>query len=183
MNLLAQAPNLPTSTWQNFYVLVGSAGGALIGIQFVVIALIASTRTRVNMESIDAFGTPTVVHFGGALGIAAIMSAPWPSMIALSVALAVTGLGGLVYGLIVFRRARHQTIYKPEMDDWLWYVILPCGLYAILGVAALLLRITTQAALFVIGATALGLLLIGIRNAWDTVTHIVYTSSKGRHEE
>jgi hypothetical protein len=31
--------------------------------------------------------------------------------------------------------------------------------------------------LFAIGAAALGLLLIGIRNAWDTVTHIVVSGS------
>jgi hypothetical protein len=31
--------------------------------------------------------------------------------------------------------------------------------------------------LFVIGAAALGLLLVGIHNAWDTVTHIVLTDS------
>ncbi len=32
--------------WQSFYVLVGSAGAALIGIQFVVVALIANLRLR-----------------------------------------------------------------------------------------------------------------------------------------
>jgi hypothetical protein len=30
--------------------------------------------------------------------------------------------------------------------------------------------------MFLIGAAALGLLLIGIHNAWDTVTHIVVKS-------
>jgi len=35
----------------------------------------------------------------------------------------------------------------------------------------------TQPALFGIGAAVLGLLLIGIHNAWDTVTHIVVTES------
>ena len=42
MNVLAEAANLPLLAWQNFYVIVGSSGGALIGIQFVVMALIAS---------------------------------------------------------------------------------------------------------------------------------------------
>ncbi|MFZ1072124.1 MAG: hypothetical protein WAO21_01690 [Verrucomicrobiia bacterium] len=31
--------------WENFYVIVGSSAGALIGLQFVVITLIKETRT------------------------------------------------------------------------------------------------------------------------------------------
>jgi ABC-type transporter Mla maintaining outer membrane lipid asymmetry permease subunit MlaE len=55
------------SAWQSFYVIVGSSGAALIGIQFVVIALIANMRQRPTTESISAFGTPTVVHLVSAL--------------------------------------------------------------------------------------------------------------------
>ena len=167
--------NLPLSVWQSFYVLVGSSGAALVGIQFVVIALIVNTRKRTNIESVSAFGTPTVVHFGSALTVSAIMSAPWPSLFAASVALALCGIGGLGYAAIIFRRARRQTDYKPVWEDWLWYAILPCGTYAALASAALLLGTTTEVALFVIGGAALSLLLIGIRNSWDTVTHIVVT--------
>jgi hypothetical protein len=35
-----------------------------------------------------------------------------------------------------------------------------------------------EAPLFVIGGAALALLLVGIHNAWDTVTHIVVTQSE-----
>ncbi len=54
--------------WQSFYVIVGSSGAALIGVQFVMVALIANMRMRTTAESISAFGTPTVVHFGGSRG-------------------------------------------------------------------------------------------------------------------
>jgi hypothetical protein len=33
------------SAWESFYVIVGSSGGALIGLQFVVITLIADRRS------------------------------------------------------------------------------------------------------------------------------------------
>jgi len=46
-------------------------------------------------------------------------------------------------------------------------------------VAAFLLGTAPQAALFVIAAAALGLLLIGIHNAWDSITHIVVTTGLG----
>lgn len=68
------------SDWQSFYVIVGSSGAALIGIQFVVMTLIASRRQRPTAESLNAFGTPTVVHLVGSLLISAIMSAPWHSL-------------------------------------------------------------------------------------------------------
>ncbi len=101
------------TAWQSFYVIVGSSGAALIGVQFVVITLIAGMRRRTTAESIGAFATPTVVHLAGAFLVSAIMSAPWPSLPPVSVALATCGLGGLVYGVVVIRRARRQTGYKP----------------------------------------------------------------------
>jgi hypothetical protein len=37
--------------------------------------------------------------------------------------------------------------------------------------------------LFVIGAAALALLLIGIHNAWDTVTHIVLSNAESDEQQ
>ncbi len=166
--------------WESFYVIVGSSAAALIGVQFVVIALVADMRSKLTTaDSISAFGTPTVVHLGGALVVSALMSAPWPLLSRASIALATCGLGGLGYATVAIHRARRQTAYKPVWEDWIWYAVLPCSAYAALAVAALLLRTTTQAAVFVIGAAALGLLLIGIHNAWDTVTHVVVTGARG----
>jgi hypothetical protein len=164
----------PLSLWQSFYVIVGSSGAALIGIQFVVIALVAGRRKGVaTSDAIGAFATPTVVHLGGALVVSALMSAPWPSLTGASVALAVCGLGGLAYAATVMRRARRQTAYVPVWEDWVWYAAFPCCAYAALAAGALLLRTTGNGALFVIAGAALSLLLLGIHNAWDTVTHVV----------
>ena len=107
------------ASWQSSYVIVGSSGAALIGVQFVMLALIANLRLRRTVESIGAFGTPTVVHFGGALLVSAIMSAPWPSLFPPTVALAMCGLGGLCNSAIVIHRARRQTVYTPRWGGWL----------------------------------------------------------------
>jgi hypothetical protein len=115
MSVLA-SPALPA--WQSFYVIVGSSAAALIGIQFVVITLIANMHQPATADSISAFGTPTVVQLASALLISAIMSVPWPSLFPTSIALAMCGFGGLAYGAIVIRRARRQTYYMPEWDDW-----------------------------------------------------------------
>jgi hypothetical protein len=166
------------SEWESFYVIVGSSGAALIGIQFVVMTLIASMAQRPTAESFNAFGTPTVVHLAGALLVSAIMSAPWHSLVPASVALVMCGIGGIAYGAIVIRRAHRQTYYRPVWQDWLWYTLLPCGVYAVLALAGAFLRTNARVASFVIAAAALGLLLVGIHNAWDTVTHIVVPDSR-----
>ena len=165
--------------WANFYVIVGSSAAALVGVQFVVIALIANFRHLTTADSIRAFGTPTVVHLGEALVVSSILSAPWHSLLGASIALTLCGLGGLGYAGIAIHRARRQTAYKPVWDDWFWYAALPCSAYTALSAAAVLLRTATQPALFVIGGTSLGLLLIGIHNAWDSVTHVVLTGLPG----
>jgi hypothetical protein len=86
--------------WRSFYVMVGSAGGALIGLQFVVVTLIAST------------------------------------------------------------------------------VVTGC-LYALLTAASISVPAHAEPALFG-AAAALGLLLVAIHNASDTVTHIVISSHSVR---
>ena len=167
------------SAWESFYVIVGSSGGALIGLQFVVITLMADNHTIGSQRAaLSAFGTPTVVHFTGALALSALMSAPWPSLGSLAITLGACGIAGLVYGAIVIRRARRQTDYEPVLEDWIFYAVLPCCTYAALTVTATVLRTNTVFALFVVAASALVLLLIGIHNAWDTVTHIVVTAAQ-----
>ena len=177
---MTEFANPRLAAWETFYVIVGSSGAALIGIQFVVIALVADMRKlTTTAESIGAFATPTVVHLGGALVVSALMSAPWPSLLGAAIALGVCSLGGLAYATRVMHRARRQTGYKPVWEDWVWYAVLPCGAYAALAVGALLLSTTPQTASFVIAAAALGLLLIGIHNAWDTVTYVVVAGVQG----
>jgi hypothetical protein len=53
--------------WESFYVIVGSSAGALTGLQFVVMALIADSWPKGTEKEVAAFGTPTIVHFCSAL--------------------------------------------------------------------------------------------------------------------
>lgn len=159
--------------WDNFFVIVGSSGAALIGLQFVVITLMSEMRGRTNPTSMGAFGTPTVVHLAAALLISAIMSAPWPSVFGVSVALALCGILGVVYSVTVLHRARRQTVYRPVFEDWLWHVALPACAYGALTLTAVFLRTGVQLGSFVVAGVALALLFIGIHNAWDTVTWLV----------
>ena len=158
--------------WDSFYIIAGSCAGALTGLQFVVIALIADSRRRATTPEIAAFGTPTVLHFCAALLVSALLTAPWPSLAGVQLALAACGITGLFYILIVIRRARRQNRYQPEMEDWIWHAALPLLAYLTLVVAAAILSRYPEAALALTAAMTLGLVFIGIHNAWDTITYI-----------
>jgi hypothetical protein len=121
---------------------------------------------------VGAFSTPTIVHFCAVLLIAAILSAPWPTLSGVALALSVCGLAGLAYAAMVVMRTRRQTVYAPVLEDWMWHNVLPLVAYATLVISALLLRRNPAPSLFVIGGTALLLLFIGIHNAWDSVVYI-----------
>jgi len=166
---MVDAVSSPLSSWESFYVIVGSSGAALTGLQFVVITLIADLPRRNSSNAINAYGTPTIVHFSVALAIAAVISAPWPGVWPVGALLAAVGAFGVAYVAIVFRRARAQSEYTPVFEDWLWHNILPFIAYAGVGVAGALLTLHPVGMLFIVGAMTLLMLFIGIHNAWDTV--------------
>ena len=161
--------------WQNFYVILGSSAGALIGLQFVVLSLIIGTRTaRVDAQAAGAFATPAIVHFGAVLGLSGILCAPWDGVGAASLLWGLAGAGGLVYGVIIIRRIRAQTAYRPQFEDWLFHVLLPFAAYLTVAVSAFSARVRLRETLFGVGAAALLLLFTGIHNAWDAVTYHVF---------
>ena len=161
----------PFSAWETFYVIIGSSAAALTGLQFVVIVLGTEARST-QSPTVGAFGTPTVVHFCAVLLIAAILSVPWRGVSSAGLALSASGVAGIVYMVIVIRRAREQKGYTPVLEDWLWHCTFPFIAYVGLLVAALLLRRDPPHFLLIIGTTALFLLFIGSHNAWDAVTYI-----------
>lgn len=172
----------PLIPWANFYVIVGSSAGALTGLTFVVISLVTGSQTRTSSVGVSAFTTPTVVHFGAALLVAASLSAPWPALAPAAVVLGLCGLGGVAYVAIVIRRLRRFDDYVPVREDWLWYGIFPLVAYAALVVAAMLLPGNPTPALFAVGAVTLLLLFIGIHNAWDVVTYLALEFLPSRDE-
>lgn len=158
--------------WENFYVIVGSSAGALTGLQFVVMAIIADQPGRGGHQEIAAFGTPTVVHFMAVLLIGAIISAPWEELNHAAWVIGLFGLTGVVYTAVVTRRAGRTQRYQPVIEDWIFHAILPLAAYIFVLVAALVLTSFDTPALFAIGAGSLILLAVGVHNAWDTVTYI-----------
>ncbi len=158
--------------WENFYVIVGSSAGALIGLQFVVVTLIAgSSRITGIAQGGAAFSTPSIVHYQIVLWLSAVVSVPWEGITAVAVVFGLTGLFGTAYSLNVARRMRVQKVYEPVFEDWLYHAVLPLAAYLAVTVAGCVVHTHVRPALFLVAAGALVLLFIGIHNAWDAVTY------------
>ena len=172
---MLQGSELPLlSNWQNFYMIMGTAAATLTGLMFVVTTLIAGIDAHLSTlnAAVSAYNTPTVVHFGTVLLLAGVLSAPWQTFSSLSFLLGLLALGMVLYSIIVLRRMRQVPHYQSTLEDWLWYLAFPLLAHVLLIIAAFVLPKNPSSALYIVGATMLLLLLVGIRNAWDMVTFL-----------
>lgn len=80
--------------WDSFYVIVGSAAGGPIGLQFVVMTLLADRPLPGADKAGPAFATPTVVHFAAVQFLSAIVRAPWPAIAPVATLWGLVGVGG-----------------------------------------------------------------------------------------
>jgi hypothetical protein len=160
--------------WENFYVIVGSSAAALTGLMFVVITLTA------EMRSGQEDGGSAMDAFGFVLLVAAIVSTPRHTMTSLSLCLFVPGVAGLIYTIVVVARMRRQKSYAPVMEDWIWHCILPIASYASITISIVVFWYRPGLMLYVVGASALLLLYVGIHNAWDAATWMAMNARKTR---
>jgi hypothetical protein len=154
--------------WDNFYVITGSSAAGLTGLTFVVIALSADAK-RVNETGLRAFVTPTIVHFGAVLALAAYLSMPHQSVLSLSLGLGAAGVAGIIYVAVIAAAIGRiaSDSFTPVREDWIWNVILPAAAYGILAAAAFLIWLKADASMYGIAAVSVLLMFIGIHNAWD----------------
>ncbi|HTT99053.1 MAG TPA: hypothetical protein VMF58_13450 [Rhizomicrobium sp.] len=160
--------------WDSFYVIIGSAAGALIGLQFVVMTLIAERPSPRVAEASAAFSTPTIVHFCVVLAAAALVRMPWQTLTPLIWIGGSIGALGILYALTTMWRMRRQAAYKPDFEDWSFHGLLPLAAYAIFLLSAFFAAADLHDAMFATAGATLLLLFVGIHNAWDGVAYQVF---------
>jgi hypothetical protein len=164
--------------WDNFYVILGSAAAGLMGLTFVIIALLSDAR-RSNPAGMSGYITPTIVHFGTVLALSAFLSVPRQNLTSLSLGFGATGLGTLIYTASIARNVRRfASDYVPVIEDWLWHVILPILVYGILFAAAFFIWREPKRSLYGVAASLTLLLFIGIHNAWDVAVSVTVQRRK-----
>jgi hypothetical protein len=160
------------AVWSNFYVMTGTSAAGLTGLMFVVITLVTGAEKARSQDGISTFSTPTVMHFGAALFVSAILIAPLHSVAIAATLVGFAGLYGVVYILRVTYRAKRLKGYRPDIEDWIWYNALPFLAYGAILAGAIALHAVPGKALLAVAGGVLLLIFIGIRNAWDVVTFL-----------
>jgi len=169
--------------WENYYLLVGSAAGALIGLMFVVTTLTAGLDANRVSRGVKVYITPIVFHFSNVLIVSAISAVPQIPTAAVGVLVALCAAAGIVYSAATtVRLSRTGWEDPPDTSDKWFYGIVPTIAYLALAGAAFAVWLVSRIAAYAVGATVLVLLLIGIRNAWDLATSIVQSPANRREK-
>ncbi len=159
---------LPLTEWRDFYVMIGTASGAIVGATFIVATLASGLESRAL--GMRGFITPTAVHLGSVLVGSAILTVPTLTLLSLSLLLGLGGLAGAIYSLAVAGRIWAMNL---DRDDRAFYTILPVLSYAAMAIAAVTARWATDRALEILAVSLVALLIIGMRNAWDMTSFMV----------
>jgi hypothetical protein len=159
--------------WADFYVLIGTAAGALIGLLFVVATLTSGRDAASAARGARLYMTPTVFHFGLVLLISAVALMPAVGTAAASAVVAACAAAGLLYTAVVAVQIRLGKVPEPtHWSDFWWYGAAPVAIYLALAAAAVMIWVVPVDAPDTVAAALIALLLTGIRNAWDLVTFL-----------
>lgn len=161
--------------WDNFYILIGSAAGALIGLLFIVVTLTGGMDRDQALRGASRYMTPTVVEFTAVLLISAVASAPADERLQRA-ALVVLALVLCAWALVNCWRMFFQSSggQRPHWSDPWFYAAAPAASYAALAVVA------TRGWAMGIGVAAVTILVLGVRNAWDLITWIAPGGAGGK---
>jgi hypothetical protein len=154
--------------WHEFYTLLGAASGTLVGLLFVAASVGSGAFSTGRRAPLRVFLSASVIHFSTILVACLIVLAPEQSWLSLGLMIAGCGVFGLAYYGLTWRdMVRDELIKNVDLEDRIWYAVLPVVgyLFETASGVTLAMRLT-------LGCTALALsvgmlLVVGIHNAWD----------------
>jgi hypothetical protein len=175
MNLTTIPPTLPDliRPWHDFYLLVGTASATLVGLMFVAASIGAQVFKEENRAAIEAFISPTIVHFSTALFACILATIPEHTGMEFIVLLSVLGLAGLGYSARVWTQLVVRHKFSVDAIDRLFYAVIPGVGQLLVFFSGVMLLTRPAMGLDCLAVALLALLLAGIRNAWDMTMWIV----------
>jgi hypothetical protein len=167
-------------SWQNFYLLVGTAAATLIGLMFVAITFGAQLVTAETSPSTRAFLDPTFTHFVQVLLTSCLVTIPTMGSTALGVLL--LAIGALrtwsLYRVFGHMREANRIHNDIELSDWLMGIALPLLCYLLLGFAGVRFLQGYVAAFNALAVVTVAVLLNGIFGAWELMVWLAVTRAK-----
>ena len=159
--------------WENYYLMVGSSAGALIGLMFVVVTLTAGRGRAETERGKRLYTSPIVWHLGVILALSGAAAIPnvSPRLFALAAAgLAVLGMGMGIRSAVGI--ARIPGAPDAAGFDIFWYGGAPAIVYAGLAGSAFGLLESWKWGTTALAADLMALLLVSIHAEWDLVTNL-----------
>lgn len=162
---------LDLAPWHDFWLFVGGASATLAGLVFVALTL--RMREILGSRHAVTLARGAFYYFLTAMGLAAILLAPWPDDRSLAIVLLIAGSISLVQSVLAVTRLRNAPAQEREAlraIPIVWRLagpVLARVMVLVGGVAVLNGDGRGQGALAV---AALLLVVIGAGNAWDLVT-------------
>jgi hypothetical protein len=154
--------------WHDFFVLLGTAAGTLVGLLFVAATVSSGVFSLERRAPLRMFLSATVVHFSSVLAASLIMLLPLRSWLLLGVIVLLCALVGLGYSVLTVRDVvRDGLITNVDWEDRTWYGVLPFLAYVAELVTGIALTCGIAAGCAVLAACMGLLLVVGIHNAWD----------------
>jgi hypothetical protein len=163
--------------WDGFFLLIGGASGALIGLLFVVTSLTTGLERQSRLRGASLYVSPVVFHFAVVLVVSGVALAPRLPALQASAVVGLCALVGAVHlAYVAWGIAAGRAPTQPHWSDLWCYGVAPLVVYlGLAGAAAAAAQARPWAPEAVAGA-ALALLLLAIRNAWDLVTWLTPTA-------
>jgi hypothetical protein len=154
--------------WHDFFVLLGTAAGTLVGLLFVAATVSSGVFSLDRRAPLRVFLSATVVHFSSVLVVSLIMLLPLADWVLLGAMVLACGVVGLGYTLLALRDSvRDGLIGNIDWEDRTWYGVLPIVAYLAETGAAIILVGEDATGSAVLAASMGMLLVVGIHNAWD----------------
>lgn len=160
--------------WHEFYVLLGTASGTMIGLLFVAATVGSGVFSSSRRAALRIFLSASVVNFSSILASSLIVVSPVPNWILLGVLITGCGLFGLIHSGLAWRDThREGLIASIDLEDRTWYVAFPVLGYLLVAGSGIALGLQMDLGCVALAVSTGMLLLIGLHNAWDITLWII----------
>lgn len=156
--------------WSDYFLLVGSAAGALIGLLFVVVTLTANRERSTVIVGARVYMSPVLLHFAFVLVLSAVALTPVLTRTGFGASCGAVALIGLAASAWVTASIRGPSVTATHWSDLWCYGVAPGVVYLVLAGVAVAVPAGATWGPMGLAAMVLALLLVSIRNAWDLVT-------------
>jgi hypothetical protein len=154
--------------WHDFYMLLGTASATLVGLLFVAATVGSGVFTSTRRAAVRVFLSATVIHFSTILVACLVVLAPTQSWSSLGLMIAGCGIFGVAYYGLAWRdTVRDGLIKSIDLEDRIWYAVLPAFGYVCETASGAMLALRSGLGCAALASSMGMLLVVGIHNAWD----------------